>query len=344
MGFACPARRGPLLVALALVVLLPRASAAQDTEAGNRRYRAAVGLQNGGQFDLAAQAWSEFLEKDPNHSFAAQGTLNLGICQLKSNQLDKALATLGVVIQKYPKFDMLDAAYLYLGLTQYSLAQSGKPELVRDRRRDVRQAHRGLSQGQVSCPGHLLPRRVRLRPGQEEGSRRELRAAADGVSQGRSGARRALRPGRDAGGVGAIRGGRQDLRQVHRAIPQARPGRGSRDAARRDALWDQAVRPRRRVVLLRRPEQGLPDGRPRHGPPGGRPGAVEEIRRSGRVVRLGVPSSSPSRPRRRPPIWPAGSATTWPATWTAPGDSWPTCSPAATTRPPRPPIGSPEAS
>ena len=33
------------------------------------------------------------------------------------------------MIQSYPQLDILDATYLYLGVTQYTMAQDGKPEL-----------------------------------------------------------------------------------------------------------------------------------------------------------------------------------------------------------------------
>ncbi|MBN1911040.1 MAG: tetratricopeptide repeat protein [Pirellulales bacterium] len=131
MNFSSHARLGFLLVALALAV--PSTTVAQDdAEAGNRQYRAAIGLQQGGQFELAADAWENFLRDHPGHAFAPQGQLNLGICRLKANQLDQAVTTLRQLVQKHPKFAMLEATYLYLGVAEYSAARAGNKDRFAD--------------------------------------------------------------------------------------------------------------------------------------------------------------------------------------------------------------------
>lgn len=120
------ARWGLLLVALLGVFAAP--SAAEETAVpGDQDFRFASDLQRDERFDAALQAWNEFLWKYPAHPSAARASLNLGICQLKTNRWDAAEATLQKVIRKYPQFDMLDTTLFYLGVAQYNLAQAGKP-------------------------------------------------------------------------------------------------------------------------------------------------------------------------------------------------------------------------
>ena len=52
----------------------------------------------------------------------------LGVCRLQQKKFDDAVAAFKVVIEKYPKVDLLDQTYLNLGLAQYSQAQGGKAE------------------------------------------------------------------------------------------------------------------------------------------------------------------------------------------------------------------------
>ncbi|MBN2021783.1 MAG: tetratricopeptide repeat protein [Pirellulales bacterium] len=126
------APRAAWAAALALV-LVGRGAPAQDaTEAGNRAYRAAAALQRGDQFELAADAWNDFLQQFPDHGFAPQASLNLGICCLQANRLDQAIATLGSLVEKQPKFDLLDAAYLYLGVARFNAAKAGQAERYAD--------------------------------------------------------------------------------------------------------------------------------------------------------------------------------------------------------------------
>jgi len=116
-----------LLVALLLVA--SRAGAQDAGEAGNRAYRAAAALQRAGQFELAADAWDDFLAGHSDHAFAPPAALNLGICLVQTGQFDKAIAVLSELIEKNPKFGLLETAYLYLGAAELSAARAGQPAL-----------------------------------------------------------------------------------------------------------------------------------------------------------------------------------------------------------------------
>ncbi|HLA85547.1 MAG TPA: tetratricopeptide repeat protein [Thermoguttaceae bacterium] len=102
------------------------ALAQESPEAGDAQYRAADKLQRDGQFELAVAAWNNFLAKNKGHRNVPQATLNLGICYLKSKQHDKALIALQQVLDQYPQASFRDAAYLYLGVTQFSLGHAGQ--------------------------------------------------------------------------------------------------------------------------------------------------------------------------------------------------------------------------
>ncbi len=130
MSFSRQARLGcasGVLILFSLVGWRPTL-AGESTEAGNRQYRAAAELQRSKQFELAVAAWSDFLAKNKDHGHVPQATLNLGICYLKSKQYDKALAALRHVLEKRPAASLREAAYLYLGVTQFSLGRAGRQE------------------------------------------------------------------------------------------------------------------------------------------------------------------------------------------------------------------------
>ncbi|MBN2291728.1 MAG: tetratricopeptide repeat protein [Pirellulales bacterium] len=122
------ARLGSLLIALGILAagLAPSQCFSQDkTEAGTREYRAAAGLQKSGEYELAAQAWNEFLQNFGRHSFATQAKLNLGICYLKNDKSKQAAATLEALVAAKPPPEVLEVALLYLGVSQYNLARGG---------------------------------------------------------------------------------------------------------------------------------------------------------------------------------------------------------------------------
>jgi len=101
----------------------------KESDAATRQYAVAVGLQNRKLYDLAIEEWQKFLKQFPKDSRQDKARHYLGTCYLQSGNTDQAIATLSDVVAKYPKFELLDATYLNLGVAQYQLAQkSGKAE------------------------------------------------------------------------------------------------------------------------------------------------------------------------------------------------------------------------
>jgi len=123
-------RLGSLLAGLILPgLVLDRAEGQKETDAATRQYATAVRLQNLQSYDLAAEAWEKFLADFKTDPRVAKATHYLGVCQFHDEKLDEALKTFETVVDRYPKLEMLDATYLYLGVTQYGLAQAGKRDL-----------------------------------------------------------------------------------------------------------------------------------------------------------------------------------------------------------------------
>lgn len=117
------------IVLLVLTIRPMTASGQEAADAATPHYAAAVQLQNHGSYDLAEQAWKRFLQQFGSDSRAGRALHYLGICRFQQKKYEEALTTFQDVIQRYPQLDILDATYLYLGVTQYTLAQSGKPAL-----------------------------------------------------------------------------------------------------------------------------------------------------------------------------------------------------------------------
>ena len=101
----------------------------EETEQGTRQFAVAVGFQNQKLYDSAIDEWKIFLQKFPADSRVDKATHYLGTCQLQAKQFPAAAATFESVIQKYPKFELLDQTILNLGTAWYTLGQeSKKPE------------------------------------------------------------------------------------------------------------------------------------------------------------------------------------------------------------------------
>jgi len=118
---------------VALAILIATAAtqfvAAQDTnDAATRKYAAAVGFQRLESFDLAVGAWSEFLKEYPQDARAASAAYYLGVAQYQLGQLGPARDTLTKLVQQHGNFELLDSAYLFLGVSQFGLASADKPE------------------------------------------------------------------------------------------------------------------------------------------------------------------------------------------------------------------------
>ena len=89
-------------------------------------------------FVPAIAAWDKFLHDFPNDGRAAKASYNRGFCLFQAKQFDKAQDALRKVIERYPRGEQLDAAYLYLGMAQYSLGQPAKSAICDTAVPDVR--------------------------------------------------------------------------------------------------------------------------------------------------------------------------------------------------------------
>ncbi len=118
---------------LLVVLLVPGptgpARGQEGSASATQRYSAAIGLQNRGDYRFAAEQWVQFIDTFKTDSRCDRAFHYLGVCYLKTNQLDLARQCFEIVVKNYPKFDLLDATYYCLGSTLYNLGQSGKAEL-----------------------------------------------------------------------------------------------------------------------------------------------------------------------------------------------------------------------
>ena len=175
----------------AAVGLLPSPAAlAEEPEAATRQYAAAVAFQNRGVYDLATEEWVKFIKTYPTDARMARAFHSLGVCyfqlgQADAKQLESAQQCFETVLSTYPKFDALEATYLYLGVTQFKRAQAGKPEMFDAAAASLDTLAAQLSQEQVSGPGPLHPRRLRLssQPQGSGGQGSIARAATEGPDE-----------------------------------------------------------------------------------------------------------------------------------------------------------------
>ena len=114
-------------VVLAGIALLPVSSRGQTlAETATQEFSRAERLQSEELFVPALTTWDKFLQDFPNDGRAAKACYNRGFCLFQTKQFDKAQDALRKVIEKFPRGEQLDAAYLYLGMAQYSLGQPAK--------------------------------------------------------------------------------------------------------------------------------------------------------------------------------------------------------------------------
>ena len=109
-----------------------------DSEAANRQYNVAVGLQNREAYDLAVDAWTSFLQTYPNDSSANQARHYQGVCYFflavdaaGKRQTEAAVKAFDAAERSFkavaavPQFPLLEDTYLYLGLSQFKRAKTG---------------------------------------------------------------------------------------------------------------------------------------------------------------------------------------------------------------------------
>ena len=130
MKVPSPACLALLVLPLACTGLLEETVEAQEeTPAATRQYAAAANLQIKKSYELAAEAWQEFIGQYKTDPRLGEAHYNLGVCCYFAEKLDLAQSTFQTVIERFPKLDKLQDAYLYLGAAQYAMAQGGKVEM-----------------------------------------------------------------------------------------------------------------------------------------------------------------------------------------------------------------------
>lgn len=114
-----------LFLGLLLSAASWEASLGQEAnQAASRQYAAAVGLQRIESYEEAGDAWAAFLKSYPNDPRATHALYYLGVCRYQQGKLAEARDALSKVVtgKGSEKFELLDSAYLFLGVTQFAMA------------------------------------------------------------------------------------------------------------------------------------------------------------------------------------------------------------------------------
>lgn len=139
-----------VLVGLILAAASSEPSLGQEADqAATRQYAAAVGLQRIESYEEAADAWATFLKSYPNDPRATHAQYYLGVCRYQQGKLTEARDALAklVTAQGNEKFELLDSAYLFLGVTQFAIASPEKPEAYRQAEATFKKLAESFPQG-----------------------------------------------------------------------------------------------------------------------------------------------------------------------------------------------------
>jgi len=117
-----------LLTLIAIVVAAGPAIAQNVTpeQAAAIEFNAALGLQNKGLHDRAAQKWAAFVAKHPNYKRLDSAYFCLGTCQLRAKKHQEAVKSFQTVLAKYPNFQFAAGAQFSLGTAYFQIAAASK--------------------------------------------------------------------------------------------------------------------------------------------------------------------------------------------------------------------------
>jgi len=104
---------------------------AKSSPAALAMYADAANYQNRQAFELAAEEWSRFLERFGADPLASKAEHYLGVCRMQLKQYAAAATAFQAVIEKHPKFELIQDACLNLGWCQYCQAEAGDKELFK---------------------------------------------------------------------------------------------------------------------------------------------------------------------------------------------------------------------
>ena len=124
----------------------------------------------------AAEQWVKFIDTFKTDSRCDRAFHYLGLCYLKTNQLELARQCFEIVVKHYPKFELLDATYYQPRFHVVQLGSVGQGRAVRRRGRRLPVRHQQVSAERVGRPGPFQSRRVLLPPRQEAGGRGDIRS------------------------------------------------------------------------------------------------------------------------------------------------------------------------
>jgi TolA-binding protein len=91
-------------------------------------YQDAANFQNNGAFELAVDAWREFLKVHGEDPKAIDARFNLGVCYQQLKQYEQAARYLAEVVRSDADFDRREEAHLNLGWALYSDGLQQKPK------------------------------------------------------------------------------------------------------------------------------------------------------------------------------------------------------------------------
>jgi tol-pal system protein YbgF len=86
-------------------------------------YQSALSYYNGGQYDLAIQAFEEFLQNYPDSDYASNAQFYIGDCYYNQKRYEQAIEAYNTCIERYPKGNKLPAAQLKKGYALLALGQ-----------------------------------------------------------------------------------------------------------------------------------------------------------------------------------------------------------------------------
>ena len=98
---------------------------AMAAQAAEELYRAAYLDVTRGNYDLAAPAFRDYLEKNPNGARAAEAHYYLGECEYANERWLEAAGQFQQVVRDYPKARQVPAAYLKMGHAYTELEERG---------------------------------------------------------------------------------------------------------------------------------------------------------------------------------------------------------------------------
>jgi tol-pal system protein YbgF len=107
------------------------AAAAQPPPDPDSLYKSALGYYHGGQYDLAVQAFQQYLQNYADGEYASNAQFYIGECYYSQKNYAQAVEEYNTCIERYPKGNKLAAAQLKKGYALLALdkTQAGEREL-----------------------------------------------------------------------------------------------------------------------------------------------------------------------------------------------------------------------